>query len=126
MGYILRNTIDKKHKLIKGLVYNIPCSECNVVYIGETARTLEARIDEHKGGLDHRKPISKLIGHALDYDHMPSWNETNIIHKNCNNWGERTLLEAIETKKNPHAINTSRHVPEIYAKLLKFHRKDLI
>ena len=31
----------------KGVVYQVPCAECESVYIGETGRTLEKRISEH-------------------------------------------------------------------------------
>ena len=32
----------------KGVVYQIPCAQCDVVYIGETGRPLKTRISEHK------------------------------------------------------------------------------
>ena len=32
----------------KGVVYEVPCKDCPSVYIGETGRTLEKRISEHK------------------------------------------------------------------------------
>ena len=31
----------------KGVVYKIPCHDCEVSYIGETKSTLEKRIQEH-------------------------------------------------------------------------------
>ncbi len=32
----------------KGVVYQIPCAQCDEVYIGETGRPLKTRISEHK------------------------------------------------------------------------------
>ena len=32
----------------KGMVYEVPCKECDVVHIGETGRTMEKRLAEHK------------------------------------------------------------------------------
>ena len=40
---------DKVHKQRKaGVVYKIPCNQCEKVYIGETGRQLGTRIIEHK------------------------------------------------------------------------------
>ena len=35
----------------KGVVYQVPCAECESVYIGETGRTLEKGISEDKGAV---------------------------------------------------------------------------
>ena len=32
----------------KGVVYQIPCAQCDEVYVGETGRPLKTRITEHK------------------------------------------------------------------------------
>ena len=40
----------QKH-MDKGVVYQIPCAQCDEVYIGETGRPLKTRISEHKRAL---------------------------------------------------------------------------
>ena len=35
-----------------GLVYNIPCKNCSQVYVGETGRKLETRLQEHQKEVD--------------------------------------------------------------------------
>ena len=42
----VRNRIAPEKK--KGVVYEVQCSECEEVYVGETGRTLKKRVSEHK------------------------------------------------------------------------------
>ena len=77
------------------LVYVLRCQRCNVLYIGETGRTLETRFSEHLADLRHGRqnsPVTKhfsLPGHTqedlrvqilwlvtgdiVDRKHMESW-----------------------------------------------------
>jgi hypothetical protein len=50
------------------MVYKIP-RECGNAYIGETGRTLDMRLQEHKRSVQKRDPdISKLAEHAITMD----------------------------------------------------------
>ena len=40
----------------KGVVYEVLCKDCPNVYIGETGRTLERRITEHKTAMKKNDP----------------------------------------------------------------------
>ena len=46
---------DRKNK---NLVYSIPCKDCDTVYIGETGRMKETRINERK--VQHQEIIIRL------------------------------------------------------------------
>ena len=35
----------------KSVIYEVPCKDCECVYIGETSRSLENQLSEHKNGL---------------------------------------------------------------------------
>jgi predicted GIY-YIG superfamily endonuclease len=51
------------------VIYKIPC-ECGKSYIGETGRTLETRLKEHKRNVSNGDPnISKLTEHVSNTDH---------------------------------------------------------
>ena len=57
----------------KGVVYRIPCQDCETSYIGETKRSLRKRIKEHKYAV---KNFDRMIGialHAWDMAHRPDW-----------------------------------------------------
>ena len=45
----VKNKVSMEQK--KGVVYEVPCGDCEKSYIGETGRTLKKRIDEHKGSV---------------------------------------------------------------------------
>ena len=50
---------DKREATSKtDIVYNIPCNNCDLSYIGESGRKLQTRIDEHK---DEAEELSKQI-----------------------------------------------------------------
>ncbi|XP_050497674.1 uncharacterized protein LOC126878811 [Diabrotica virgifera virgifera] len=42
------------------VVYQIPCSDCDKVYIGETSRTLHSRIISHRSDINTKKKIASL------------------------------------------------------------------
>jgi hypothetical protein len=82
----------------KGMIYKIPC-ECGKVYIGETGRTLDTRLQEHKRSVQKRDPdISKLAEHAITMGHRFLWTDAEIIGRETN-WKAREFQEAAEIYK---------------------------
>ena len=39
---------DVDDNMRKGVVYEVPCGECNKVYIGKMGRNVKERVKEHK------------------------------------------------------------------------------
>jgi hypothetical protein len=61
------------------MIYKIPFG-CSKVYIGETGRTLDVRLNERKKSIVKRDPnISKLAEHVIDTNHRILWNESQVI-----------------------------------------------
>ena len=63
------NTLRKQLKKIKdqmkkedctGVVYSIPCKDCDMSYVGQTKRKLETRIKEHKRDVRNSSRLSNL------------------------------------------------------------------
>ena len=48
----------------KGVVYEVSCKDCLSVYIGETGRTLEKRISEHKTAVKKNDPKNGIAVHS--------------------------------------------------------------
>jgi hypothetical protein len=79
----------------KELIYKIPC-ECSKSYIGETGRTLEVRLSEHKRSLKKGDPeLSKLCEHHFYTGHRFLWEQAKVIGQE-KNWRARKVHEAGE------------------------------
>ena len=74
-------------------IYKIPC-ECERVYIGETGRALQIRVNEHKNlakkGLTEK---SRIVEHAWNENHKIQWSNAKIVAKESNSI-KRKLKEA--------------------------------
>ena len=53
----------------KGVVYQVPCADCDSVYIGETGRTLEKRLSEHRGAVKRNDLKNGIAVHAWKTQH---------------------------------------------------------
>ena len=85
----------------KNCIYSIPC-ECGKVYIGETKRPLNTRLEEHKKNCRLGETTkSGVANHVWDEQHTILWNETKIIGKE-EHWQKRKFKEAVamELKQN--------------------------
>ena len=53
------------------VVYRIPCTSCSSVYVGQTSRSLEARLKEHKVAVKHAKTsLSEVADHVWTEHHQ--------------------------------------------------------
>jgi len=103
-----------------GVVYKIPCANCNKVYIGETGRKLATRVKEHKDEVNKttqgvttrtkRKEStetmhkSAMTDHAAKHNHVIDWDNTDIKDKE----GDRTrriVKEAIRIREEKNNMN---------------------
>ena len=57
-----------ENKKNKNLVYSIPCMDCDKVYIGETSRIKDTRINEHKAKVKSLSSDSKIVEHILEHN----------------------------------------------------------
>lgn len=98
-----------------GVVYSIPCSNCDFVYVGETSRSFGTRLDEHKKEVEskstqhftrsHSKIAefnkSAITDHALQYNHVIDWDKAKILENDSNKF-TRWVRESIHIRQNHH------------------------
>ena len=93
------------------VVYKIPCGQCDRVYIGQTSRTLEQRIKEHKRALKNFDvDASGLTEH--EENHSVDWSKATVIEVQSKCL-QRRLLElwhiGKERTKSVRIELTTRH-----------------
>ena len=64
----------------KNAVYQIPCQDCEKVYIGETSKTIKSRITEHKNAIKREDACSLSAKHVTENDHRIDWKKIKILN----------------------------------------------
>ena len=77
----------------KACVYCIPCSGCDSVYIGQTGRTLEKRINEHSRDLRFANPKNALVTHRSLHNHNFNLRKAHTI-KYIHTSPKRKIIES--------------------------------
>ena len=75
----------------KGVMYQVPCAECESVYMGETGRTLEKRISEHKGAVKRHDVKNGIVVHAWTKQHKVDWQAATFKHLETNHLRRKTI-----------------------------------
>ena len=115
----LRKTLCKLKDPIKphdqtGVVYCIPCLNCDSNYVGETAKQLKTRLHEHQLALKRADVKSHLWQHCAQTGHEVSLADTHVI-ASTNKKGERLVLESIHSR---NAYNRCIDLDSHYAPLV--------
>ena len=81
-----------------GVVYEVPCI-CGDVYVGETKRSLETRLKQHRRAAE-RGEKSALVEHAWEAGHVIEWESARVI-ETVKNTAHRKFMEALHIKRRP-------------------------
>ena len=66
------------------MVYKIPSAECDAVYVGETMRSLDVGMREHRRITGSTQPQrSAVVEHAHDLDHTVEWQAAMVVDIEC-------------------------------------------
>ena len=88
----------------KGVVYRVPCMDCDVAYIGETGRNLQRRLKEHKYAVKRGDEKNGIAVHAKTHHHQVNWDGAEVLLQEDRYW-KRRVLEAIEITKHAKTAN---------------------
>ena len=94
------NPEEKKREV----VYEVPCKECYLTYIGETRRTLKVRIGEHKQAVKRGNPRNRIVVHAHQSQHAIDWDGAKVKRSVSVYWKRRTT-EAIHIRLSVGSVN---------------------
>ena len=82
----------------KGVVYQIPCAQCDEVYVGETGRPLKTRITEHKRAVSTGDVRNANAVHCMKTNHSMDWNSAGVVDR-ASRWRERRIKESVHIRK---------------------------
>ena len=103
----------------KGVVYSVPCNECSRAYIGQTGRSLDHHIAEHRRALRNGDVTAlALAEHVFTAGHKMDLSKATVIdtHPHAQT---RCLLESWHIQHERTPLNRGRGtLPGLYATLL--------
>ena len=103
-----------------GVVYQIPCKQCDKSYIGQTGRQLGERVKEHRSLAPSRIP-SAIAEHSVEYNHRIDWEGMRVLEKERRNF-PRLVKEALQIRREGKATmnrDGGLDLPAIYNTLLQ-------
>ena len=116
-----KDKVEKQKKA--GVVYKIPCSQCEKVYIGETGRQLGTRITEHRKEAEkisdrnftrstrrastneHHK--SAITDHVCQNNHIMNWEASEIVEQESDKF-KGWIKESICIRSNTPIMNMDK------------------
>ena len=112
-----KDTIPKEDG--NAVVYQLNCKDCEVIYMGETKRTLNIRAEKHITVIKSASKRSHTAEHCQKYSHDFDWEHKKVLDFK-KNWKIRTIKLAIYSEENEHHINgISFRLPNIWKPILQ-------
>ena len=82
----------------------VPCKDCNGVYVGETGRTLKKWISEHKQAVRHMDDKNGIAVHIQRMVHRIDREKASITATEEFYW-KRRIQEALQIQSHPTTMN---------------------
>ena len=97
----------RPQNLKKGVVYEVPCADCDYVYVGETGRSLEMRLKEHKYTVKNNDTNNGVTIHAWDNDQHVNWDAAKVVAVE-HHFTMRKVLESLHVREKMNSSNLDR------------------
>ena len=68
----------RPEELRRGVVYEVPCHDCSKTYIGETGRSLQERLKEHRYAVKTANMNNGIAAHAWNHQHQADWDSARV------------------------------------------------
>ena len=108
---------------MSGVVYEIPCADCPLLYVGQTKNWLKTRIGQHMRDIKNQKLTSALAQHSVSMGHDIDFDGVKVIYKK-RLLRERLFFEMIGIRTRENTMNLRSDVEglsSIYSFLLNLH-----
>ena len=93
-------------------VYSIPCSNCNLTYIGQTSRSLKGRLTSHKSDARLHPNKCALASHAFNLGHIIDYNSVKILARESN-LAKRCFLEMTHIYQCDNSMNKKTDIHQL-------------
>ena len=105
---------------MKGVVYEVPCGECDQVYIGEMGRNLRERLKEHQYAAKKKDLKNGIAAHACQQQHRVDWSVAKVRCTEQHHW-KRKVLEAIHIQQlaNTSNLDCGLQISPVWLPLIK-------
>ena len=88
-----------------GVVYQIPCNDCNLSYFGQSGRGFDVRLTEHKNAVRLRRVNNACYKHISDKNHSLNWENARVVYKS-NILSNRLVVESSLIVARPNYNNS--------------------
>lgn len=101
------------------MVYEVPCRDCNSVYVGETGRSLEMRLREHKYAVKTGDTKNGIAVHAWTKEHQVNWDAAKVRVRE-QQLTRRKAMESLLIRQHANSSNLDKgmNLSQIWKPLL--------
>ena len=83
-------------------IYEVPCRDCECVYVNETGRTLKKWILEHKSAVRRLDHNNGIVAHLAEGALYTDWDQAKVVGSEEQYW--RRVAKTVHIKSRPQTI----------------------